>query len=151
MGSKGIQLKGFVELDRKLAELIANTEGALEAAAEIGAGVIEELAESRAPGPHIEKEKAGKGNSKTRVNFEIGPDKEHFYYTFFERGTAPHTIRGKPILAFEGSNDVVFVRVVQHPGMGARPFLRPAFDEGKDETIEKVGKAMKNAIMKVVK
>jgi hypothetical protein len=45
-----------------------------------------------------------------------------------ELGTKPHTIRAKgKTLAWKGEDgEMVFARSVKHPGIKARPWLRPA-------------------------
>ena len=140
-----LEFVGDKELMKKLKKLIGNTEDALALAVKTGANLLEEEAEALAPGPHIGQKQVYK--STKRVTRKIGPDKDHWYYQFFETGAQPHTIQGRPKLVFPSSNGLVFVRVVHHPGMAPRPFLRPAFDSNKDEVRDKVGKVLKKAIM----
>jgi len=37
-------------------------------------------------------------------------------------------------------------KVVQHPGIGAAPFMRPAFDSRKDAAVARAGEVLKKAI-----
>jgi HK97 gp10 family phage protein len=58
------------------------------------------------------------------------------YAIFVEKGTAPHLIRpvNASVLAFEAaSGEMVFTRLVRHPGTRPNPFMRRAADatEGK--------------------
>ena len=46
--------------------------------------------------------------------------------------------------AFEGSEGLVVTRGVGHPGMAARPFLRPAFDSRKKDARDQVGEVIKD-------
>jgi len=136
-------LIGDKALMRKLARMVTGTEALLGLAAEMGAAVFKSAAESRAPGPHIETEEVVR--TRTLATRAIGPDKAHWYYGLLETGARAHMIEGAP-LVFEGSRGVVFVRAVKHPGFGARPFLRPAFDADRDEATRRVGEALKRAI-----
>jgi HK97 gp10 family phage protein len=70
------------------------------------------------------------------------------YAIYVEKGTAPHLIVpvSASVLAFEGSNgDMVFTRLVHHPGTKPDPFMRRAADatEGKvRDVFEEVWKEM---------
>lgn len=67
----------------------------------------------------------------------------------------PHYIairaRRKKYLKFEGTNEwkgqTIIVKAVQHPGVAARPFLKPAIEEtrkqNKEEIKQEVGKNMR--------
>lgn len=57
-------------------------------------------------------------------SFWIGPDRKHFYGLFWEFGTRHQR---------------------------ARPFLRPAWDEGKDRALDSFGKALWTAIERAAK
>jgi hypothetical protein len=45
---------------------------------------------------------------------------------FLESGTQPHTIVGKPVLRFVVNGEVLFRRMVHHPGTAERPFMTEA-------------------------
>ena len=115
----------------------------LEAAALVGATLFEEAAQPLAPGPHIDKDVAER--SKERVSVDVGPDDDHWYYRFFETGAGAHEITGSP-LVFEGREDLVVTGRVDHPGMAAQPFLRPAFDGEKDRATDAVGDELRKAV-----
>jgi len=52
-----------------------------------------------------------------------------------EYGTAPHIIRAKAAGGQLHLRGNVFVEEVHHPGATAKPYMRPAFDNKKDEAI----------------
>lgn len=106
--------------------------------------VIQEAANPKAPEPHIiveEMEKSGR-----QVTVGIGPDDAHWYYRYLETGASAHEIRGNPLLRFEGREGLVITGAVNHPGMAAKPFLRPAFDEKKNAAKDEVGAELKKVI-----
>src|SRR4030067_1033142 len=141
-----IKLEGDKELNRKLDQLGARARGALLDAAEAGAEVIEAAAEQKAPGPHIVT-----GNQKVeggRAEVDIGPDKEHWYYQFFETGATAHEIAGSP-LVFEGDKGLIVTRKVNHTGMPAEPFLRPALSEKSEAAKDAAGERFKPEIDKL--
>lgn len=131
------------DLLRDLHRLGVDVEKVLEAALLAGADVVEDDANRRAPGPHITHDKVKKSGYSAEV--DIGPDDNHWYYRFFERGAVPHPIQGSPLRFFIGG-DPVFARLVRHPGMGAQPFLRPALDENTGQIENKVGDKLKKVI-----
>ena len=144
-------VEGGEELRAKLKQLQIDVAAALAHAAETGAEIIESEARRRAPGPHIETQK-GKV-SKTRAEYLIGPDDDHWYYRFFETGAGEHEIGPdvKQAISFEGAEGAIVRRRVDHPGMDAEPFLRPAIDSGKAAATNAVGKDLKAAIDRVAR
>ena len=64
----------------------------------------------------------------------IGPDKDTFYAKFAEFGAGPHQIGGGgQVLRIGGS----FVKgPVSHPGVRARPFMRPALDQSVGDVLK---------------
>lgn len=141
------RIEGDQALKDKLDQLGKRGRVALLPAARAGAAIIEDAAELLAPGPHIIT-----GNEKTEggmAEIEIGPDEEHWAYRFIEFGATDHEIKGNP-LVFEGDSGLVITRRVNHPGLTARPFLRPAADRNKKEVSEAAGKVFKSEIAKLV-
>ncbi len=58
------------------------------------------------------------------------------YAIFLEKGTVPHLIRpvNASVLAFEGSSgEMVFTRLVRHPGTQPNPFMQRAADATEGE------------------
>jgi HK97 gp10 family phage protein len=135
-----VTIEGGAELLAALRRAGADVDGELESAALIGAAVIEAAAERLAPGPYLEKEVSER--EKGRVTVDIGPDEDHWHYRFFETGAAPHRITGNPWLAW----DDVVVRSVDHPGMAAQPFMRPAFDQKRGEAADAFGEALRKVL-----
>ena len=64
-----------------------------------------------------------------RPQFVVGSDVE--YATYVNDGTRPHTIRPRNAraLRFVVGGEVVYARVVHHPGTRAKPFLDRALRE----------------------
>ncbi len=154
LGGVGWKVEGVEDLERALRDLGVEVRKVLIRAAEAGAEVIRKEAEKRAPGPGVAKKVTKRGKYEAHV--DVGPDKEHWYYQFFETGADPHLIprkkkRGRTILVFEGRKGTVFTEVVRHPGMKPRPFLRPAIDEARDEAVQEAGRVFRDAISDVVR
>jgi HK97 gp10 family phage protein len=82
-------------------------------------------------------------SSKQRgaVTGQLGPSKKKFYLRFFETGAKPHLIVQRYTRI--GRN---VTRRLRHPGMAARPWLRPAFDESTSAAQQAFGQAMRQAI-----
>ena len=149
-----VKLVGDKELEKKIMLLATRVNGAVRKGAEAGAKIIEDAAERDAPGPFI-----ASGNEKViatgTVEISIGPDKEHWEYQFVETGATRHEIaagkkKGAPYLVFEGRKGLVVTKKVQHPGMAARPFLRPAMKQQKDAAVAATGKVFRAEIDKLV-
>jgi len=135
------EIKGDKEFYKKLRAMASQMSTVLESAAEAGAEIVRDEANHLAPGPNIEIDLAKKTREFAEV--EIGPDDDHWYYRFFETGAQPHEItpKNKGGLTLPGRDGEMIVRVLaEHGGMGASPFLRPAFDEKKSQAEEATGK-----------
>ena len=65
------------------------------------------------------------------------------YAIIVEKGSRPHIIRpkNKKALYWEGAKRPV--KLVNHPGSKAKPFLIPAFESEKDKFIENLKEAIK--------
>ena len=65
------------------------------------------------------------------------------YAIIVEKGSKPHIIRpkNKKALYWEGAKRPV--KLVNHPGSRAKPFLIPAFESEKDKFIENLKEAIK--------
>lgn len=144
-----VRLDGDKELIAKLKRLGAGSQAVLEAATTAGAELIRDDARPLAPGPEIETETTQR--SATRVTKDIGPTKEKWYYRFFETGTGAgvRTAR-KGYFTFRGENGrLIRVKSINHPGMAAKPFLRPAFDKNKGKegpAVKRMGRTFKEMI-----
>ena len=62
----------------------------------------------------------------------VGVMSKAFYASFIEYGSSPHKIKG---VAIEGKP----FASVDHPGIEAKPFLRPAFEAKKEAAIKAIG------------
>lgn len=132
-----VRIRGADELARKLRAHGVDVQQGLEKITLAAAEVIRSDAESRAGGEfEIVKETAE--NRQHRVRVAIGPSKKEWYARFREFGASAHEIRarGKQLLIAGDSPR----RRARHPGVNARPFLRPAADEKQDEVLA-AGKA----------
>lgn len=145
------EIKGDEELKKKIIGLRKDISAILDQAAGAGANVIADEANHLAPGPHIETEIVE--STWTHSDINIGPDKEHWYYQFFETGVQPHEITPSKVggLAFPGREGEMVVRVfASHQGMGAKPFLRPAHDTKKGDAEEATGRKFLQVINKYI-
>lgn len=138
-------LTGEKELLADLKRIGVDVLALKKSAAAAGGNAIKGLALRRAPGPHIEVKVRG---TTTGARADVGPDKEHWYYSFFETGAVAHSEKpGKgKLMAFEGEEGQVFTTHVDHPGMPAQPFLRPAIDEGEDLAVGAVATVLRRAV-----
>ncbi len=146
-GGVTVKLEGGDELLAKLRRIDGNVKATLRAAGLAGGQVVADVANGMAPGPHIETDVVSVAGS--RVTVAIGPDSEHWYYRFVESGAVAHEINGAALLAFEGDSGFVVTPRVSHPGMAARPFLRPAHDSTHDEQRDAMGDVLRRAVESV--
>ena len=133
--SSGISFKGFEELDAVLAGL----------GPKLGPQTVNKIF-NQAAKPLVKRAKElssnadvtgettrsiGIINNRKNGGISVGPRRGNGYKGYhahlLEYGTAPHVIRAKAadgLLAFAGT----FAKEVQHPGIAAQPFMRPAAD-----------------------
>jgi HK97 gp10 family phage protein len=138
-----VKIEGGEELLKKLKQMGVDVQGVLKAAALAGAEEIRKPANQDAPGPHVIAEVMDSDKNSATVG--IGPDKDHWYYQFMEIGAQAHEITGAP-LVFVGEEGLVVTGRLGHPGMAARPFLRPAFDRRKGDAEASVGEKLRRVI-----
>lgn len=133
-----VSIDGVDELAAKLKKAGIAPSRVLGQAAMSGAEVIREDAARRAPGPNViaEESDAKFSGTKSRVTVSVGADKAHFYYNFFERGTAAHgpKKKGRKYMKWFENGQAVLARRVR--GVTARPWLRPAFDGRQNAAID---------------
>jgi len=57
------------------------------------------------------------------------------YAVFVDKGTAPHEIRpvNASVLAFEAAGEMVFTRLVRHPGTKPNPFMERAAEDTRSK------------------
>lgn len=90
-------------------------------------------------------------NPRRKNNFTaevlIGFTKKAWYLRLIETGTSSHKIRiRKSSILTDGST--FFGKEVDHPGIIARPFLRPAYDEEHEKFIRLFKEEMRRRITK---
>lgn len=144
------KLEGADELMRELQECGLNARKTVSAAAKSGAKVIADDGNRRAKAL-----RGGKGRivsarvtrrTQDHVTAAAGVTKSKWYYRFFETGAVPHEIQGRPLLRFYSRGTLIETPRVRHPGMAARPFLRPAFDAQQNEARDTFGETLRAAI-----
>ena len=146
----------------------------LPKAGQAGGDLIRGFALRGAPGPHVIAAPGKPWNAK-EVSFEVGPDKDHWYYRFFEFGVQNFEInmiskrstrsavnkkrsdklgrtvsmRGRPIKsdkrAVKFGAGNIFSSVFRGP-MPAKPFMRKAVREHNDAIAQKVGDVFKRVL-----
>lgn len=137
-----VQLEGLNELLAKLEKLGDAADEALGAAVEAGADELKRRMVPNAPGPHIEVELRYLGGG--RVIYYVGPDKAHWYYRFFESGTMTHVVLPRRMRALKIGEKYAAGAIPR--GMAAKPFMRPAVDEGKPKVSAAIGEVLKKAV-----
>ena len=143
-----IELDGIEDVEAKLRALGAALTEAVVEATEAGGKVGAAIMEERAPGPHIGTEMDEVNHQAGTATIKIGPDKEHFYYAFLERGAAPHKIMAKNAgaLVFQGREKLIMTKSVMHPGMAARPFMRRVAGSARAPVVTAVRDALRVVI-----
>jgi len=122
----------FIRVDDRevlaaFAALQERAQQALEEAALAAAEPIVLSANAKAIKPVVETKIIE--HTKTKIELLIGVPKEYFYVAIFETGAQAHEIKPRKMQALAFEN--VVVGGVNHPGVEARPFLRPAYDENE--------------------
>lgn len=143
------KIEGGEELLKELQKLGINVRKTVAGAATLGAQVLAQNADELAPESSHRGKRIGvavTARERDHVTVSIGPRKKFWYLRFFETGAAPHEIHGKPYLRFFGPNGPIEVKSVHHPGMAARPFLRPAVDAHGNDAIQVTGEAFRAAV-----
>jgi len=141
--SSSFVLEGADELIAMLQKLsdIAAGAAVMEAVLE-GGKVLEAEIESRAPGPNIIMVPDMRSIKRGYAGVSVGPDRDHWFYRFFETGAGPHEIEASlaEALLLVGGN--LRERVMNHPGMAADPFMRPGFDASEEKVKVVIGREL---------
>lgn len=138
------------ELERKMKLIAERMNAVVEAATEAGAQVWQAESNRLAPGPHVVYRT--KTATLTRAEIEIGPDKAHWYYQFFETGAGAHDIpkkKRKKAIAFDVGSERIIRMSAKHPGMAASPFLRPPATEKRAAIIAAMRDRFYDEIVKI--
>ncbi len=141
-----IEVRGDKELIAKLKRMGVNVSGVLEDAVRAGATMIERDADRMAPNPFIDQNVAKR--TPDMVQIDVGPDREHWYYRFWEFGTSAHgPVRKEAMKIYYEGQFVTFTRG-QVPGLGARPFLRPAYQNNRTAAEAKISEAIYTVVIR---
>jgi HK97 gp10 family phage protein len=137
------EVHGLAELRRALNKLPERVElNILSAMARAGAQVVRKDALARLG--TADKKSVVLRKRKTRrglAKYSIGPSGEKFYLMFLELGARPHSIKPKKANVLADKESGFFAGgEVQHPGVTARPWLRPAIDENLHRIVEAMRK-----------
>lgn len=121
------------EVLRAFEDLAEHAMDALEETVRDCAQIIVESANQKAVQPVVESKLTYLSN--TQAEMTIGVPRDKYYIAIFETGAQPHEVNPhkKQSLFFKGEAGEIFTRAVNHPGMPARPFLRPALDESENK------------------
>jgi HK97 gp10 family phage protein len=148
-----VRIEGLDDLTKALKEVGLSVNGTIRKSLREGIKVIQEQAEANAKeitnrkATKIEASTHGSREGSKNVTMTLRISVRAFYLGFFESGVQPHEIpKHGGVVAFEGNEGLVVVRHVNHPGMAARPWLRPAFDARKDAAVQRVGDYLREAI-----
>ena len=149
-GKVRIELIGDKELHEKLHRLGVGVQAANSKAARAAEVPIQAEANAGAPGPNILALQSKRESTEDLAVVDIGPDKEHWHYAFFEYGAIAHMIKPKKAkaLAFEGRKGLVVIQSVQHPGMKKKPFLKKSLLHNRDLAQQIAGKVFLDEINK---
>ena len=148
----GVKVEGAEELLKELQALGGSVRSTARTAVRSGTKVMQIQAEMNAANLGGRRGKHSRIQMTSRVKGTIegvlGPSKKFWYFRFFETGATRHEIPG--LVAFQGREGFVVLPggVPQHPGMAARPWLRPAFDATTSEAAAAVGVTLKEAVEK---
>ena len=173
---KGIQvsttLQGGEDLLRKLKGLGLDATKVADVATREAMEVSRAKIEADAPGPGIVMV-TDKAPAAGAAAYMVGPDKDHWYYQFFETGVSAFEINmvkrrtsrtaierktgkvmggrkikgGGGVLAFEIGTRTVFAKRVQRGPMAARPFMRRNFLGSENPMKDKFGYVISKAVI----
>lgn len=146
MANPVIKIEGVNEIARELHRRQMNVENGLEEILHAAAEVLQEAsaANVRATSQSMADEMARETLEKKPgfVAVGVGPDKEHWYAHIIEFGAKGHAVATKSKKALLFVTGALRPRT-NHPGLPARPFLRPAFDTRQGEAQDVAAKKFK--------
>lgn len=146
MANPNFTIEGANEIARELHRRRMNVETGLEEILHAAAGVIQEAAAAnvRATAQGVADEMARETMEKRpdSVVVGVGPTKAHWYSHIIEFGAKGHLVTTRTQKALQFINGA-FRRGAQHPGLPAKPFLRPALDTRKGEAQAVAGREFK--------
>lgn len=144
-----LEIKGLEGLDAALRSVKDEARKFINGATLASANVIKKQASNNLQSAFdVSEETAKKGlrvkktdSGRTTVTYSLGVHPKYFYLWFLENGAKPHQIKarllkGKKMLV-DPETGKKFGVSVAHPGIQPKPFIRPAFDEKKDEAAQR--------------
>jgi len=145
-----VHVKGLADLQRFLDQLPVKMEkNVMRGALRAGMNVVKPVAQSNIHSVSGELARGLKISTNSRggkVTASLKARGPHaFIAKFIEYGTAAHVISGKAggwLRLFGGT----FVKSVQHPGIRARPFMRPALDQQAGAAVVAAGEYIKKRL-----
>ncbi|MCL5995497.1 MAG: HK97 gp10 family phage protein [Chloroflexi bacterium] len=142
------KLEGGEDLLKQLKAAGGNVRKSQRAATKAGGEVIRVEAEANAPESRRKKKVIIKASfpQKDVCEVSIQIAKKAWHLKFAETGATAHEVSGNP-LVFEGTQGLVITGGVRHPGVPARPFLRPAFDSKSAEAEAAMGEVLRQAVV----
>lgn len=165
-----IKVEGLKELNKALKQLGPRAaRNALRASIRAGGRVVVSDARKRLPPQYDTLKrslsvKVNRQRSPYEITAEVGPTTgksakyDGWYAHLVEFGVAPHEItpKTKQVMVDAATSGrsgatqfgTVFGKKVQHPGVPAKPFLTPAFEQNKRAIIEAQRKKLWEAIRK---
>jgi HK97 gp10 family phage protein len=149
MADVQITVRNLDDVLRKLAQVDGNVKDTLAAAVTAAGAVFAADANGRAPSPVIETRITER--RQTSVTAQVKPDRKHWYYRFVETGAQAHEITpsSAALLQFDVNGRTIKAARVRHPGMPARPFLRPAYDTQRQAAEGAAGAKIRSAVDRV--
>lgn len=137
-----IEVSGLAELTRKLETIPDDIQNKImKGAMRAGANVIADEASALAPWEHLKDVEVTVKSEGGETSAKVGSGRKNHDAHFAEFGTKAHTItvKNKKVLGYRGmEQDVIFGKTMQHPGVGALPYMRPAFDTQGEAAIQAV-------------
>lgn len=142
-----VRIEGGAEIAAWLKSIGATAEQVVEQATLAAAEVVRQSADAKAPSPNSIEKEVQKASAE-RVEVDVAPGHEKWYYRFAETGTQPHEVRPKEAGALMipgGAHPIAGAKV---GGMAATPFLRPAADTQENAAADAAGDVFKQAMDK---
>lgn len=157
--SAGIQVHGLKELDKALKQIGPRAaKNALRASIRAAGRVVVKDARRRLPPQYDTLKrslfvKVNRQRDPFSITAQVGPTTgrsakyDGWYAHLVEFGVDPHeiTVKNRKVLV---DYSTVYGKKVQHPGVPAKPFLTPAFEQNKQEIVEAQRKKLWEAIRK---
>lgn len=153
---KPMDVRGLKDLNRALKQLgRKGARNALRSGIRAGGRVLVKDARRRAPYRTLKKAmtvKVNRQKSPYEITAQVGPTAgkkakyDAWWAHIVEYGAEPHEIVTKKKTLSDGTT--AFGKRVMHPGLPPRPFLRPAFEQSKQQMVKAMGDKIWDSIKK---